>query len=158
MPATCRTLLAAAAVACAALCVAPAGCARQAESEGAAQARPEFTYTVRGRIVALPDPDRPFQELEIRHEQIPDFKNREGKVFQSADGVLGMKAMTMPFPVGEGVDLSALAVGDIVEFEFVTIWGPDYPEYRVTSMKPLPEDTELDFTNHATSPTQTPGG
>ena len=60
-------------------------------------------------------------------------------------GVLGMKSMTMAFPVGEGVSLEGIEVGDLVTFTFVTVWGENYPEYRVTEITELPAETELEF-------------
>ena len=106
------------------------------------------TYTVRGRVVSVPSADSPLADLEIHHEAIPDFKNREGIVFENpTSGVRGMKSMTMAFPVDEAVSLEGIEVGDLVRFTFVTVWGEDYPDYRVTEITELPADTELDFTS-----------
>ncbi|QKK07267.1 MAG: copper-binding protein [Planctomycetota bacterium] len=115
--------------------------AETAEATGAAH-----TYTVRGQIVSVPSADKPLADLEIHHEAIPDFKNREGVVFENpTTGVRGMKSMTMAFPVGEGVSLEGIEVGDLVTFTFVTVWGENYPEYRVTEITELPAETELEF-------------
>lgn len=109
---------------------------------------PTHSYTVRGKVVTLPSAERPMDDLQIRHEAIPDYKNRDGVVFKNATtGALGMKSMTMPFPVAESVSLDSIEVGDIVEFTFVTVWGESYPDYKVTTIKKLPADTELDFGN-----------
>lgn len=102
-------------------------------------AQPEHVYTVRGQIVSLPSPDRPLDDLSIKHEAIPDFKHRDNVVH-------GMKAMTMPFPVDESVSLDGFEVGDLVRFTFVTVWGEHYPEYRITEIVELPADTELELT------------
>lgn len=115
--------------------------AEAAETTGAAH-----TYTVRGQIVSVPSADKPLADLEIHHEAIPDFKNREGVVFENpTTGVRGMKSMTMAFPVGEGVSLEGIEIGDLVTFTFVTVWGENYPEYRVTEITELPAETELEF-------------
>jgi len=95
------------------------------------------TYSLRGRIVSLPDPSNPASELRIHHEAIDDFKNAQG---QPAP----MKAMTMSFPPAPGVSLDGLAVGDIVQFVFRVQWEPTY-EMGTTSIRKLPADTQLSF-------------
>ncbi|MBK7403789.1 MAG: copper-binding protein [Phycisphaerales bacterium] len=106
---------------------------------------PTQSYTVRGRIVTLPSADRPIDDLEIQHEAIPDYSDRDGKVYVNSKGVQGMSSMTMPFPVAEGVSLEGLKVGDPVEFTFVVTWGEDYPTYAVTKIATLPADTKLEI-------------
>ncbi|MFG0244344.1 MAG: copper-binding protein [Phycisphaerales bacterium JB054] len=114
---------------------------KASEAAGAAH-----TYTVRGQIVSVPSADKPLADLEIHHEAIPDFKNREGVVFENpTTGVRGMKSMTMAFPVDEAVSLEGIEVGDLVTFTFVTVWGESYPEYRVTEITELPAETALEF-------------
>ncbi|MEM1445863.1 MAG: copper-binding protein [Planctomycetota bacterium] len=75
-------------------------------------------YDVRGFIVALPDPANPASDLQINHEEIPDFVNVEGEVS-------GMKAMVMPFPLAPGVSLEGLAVGDPVALSFAVNWDAE---------------------------------
>lgn len=104
-------------------------------------------YTVRGKVVIIPSAERPIDDLQIKHEAIPDYKDREGVVFVNSKGVKGMMSMTMGFPVAEGVSLEGIAPGDIVEFTFVTTWGEQYPTYEVTAITKLPADTELNFGN-----------
>jgi phenylpropionate dioxygenase-like ring-hydroxylating dioxygenase large terminal subunit len=103
------------------------------------------SYTVRGKVVTVPSAERPIDDLEIRHEAITDYKNREGEVYVNSKGVSGMMSMTMGFPVAAGVSLEGIAPGDIVEFTFVTTWGEKYPNYEVIEIKKLPADTELNF-------------
>lgn len=106
------------------------------------------TYTgIRGEITQLPDPGVPGSELKIHHEQIRDFKTKDGTVNVSSRGVAGMMSMTMPFPVGEGVSLDGLSVGDKVSFDFVVNWGNDRPAWEVTRIEKLPADTVIDYTN-----------
>ena len=105
----------------------------------------QHSYTVRGQVVMVPSADRPFDDLQIRHEAIPDYKNRDGEVYVNSKGVRGMVTMMMPFPVAAGVSLEGIEPGDKVEFVFVTTWGEDYPEYEITEIRELPADTELNF-------------
>ena len=105
----------------------------------------QHSYTVRGQVVMVPSADRPFDDLQIRHEAIPDYKKRDGEVYVNSKGVRGMVTMTMPFPVAEGVSLEGIEPGDKVEFVFVTTWGDEYPEYEITEILELPADTELNF-------------
>ena len=97
-------------------------------------------YTVRGEIISVPSADKPLADLEIRHEAIPDFKHADNVVH-------GMKSMIMPFPVDEAVTLDGIEIGDLVQFTFETVWGENYPDYRVTEITELPAETKLDFTS-----------
>lgn len=106
-----------------------AGCSQQGAdpadpAESAAPATPAIdladpattTYTVLGTVAALPDPAKPASEFQIAHEEIPDFVGSGGDV-------VGMKAMTMPFPLAPGVSLDGLAIGDAVTFTFAVNWN-----------------------------------
>ncbi|MEX2219542.1 MAG: copper-binding protein [Phycisphaerales bacterium] len=111
----------------------PVSCseATPAPTDGA----PEHVYTVRGRIESLPDGTQLGQGLMIRHEEIPDFVNVKGER-------TGMRAMIMPFEPAKGLDLSAVKVGDPVEFIWEVRWTT--PRYgRVSKMMRLPPETEL---------------
>jgi hypothetical protein len=85
---------------------------------------PVQIYEVAGVIAQLPA--GPGKELMIRHDEIPDFVNSEGKV-------IGMKPMTMGFPTGDGLDLTAFAVGDSVGFHLEVRWGQPGP-LRITEL------------------------
>lgn len=96
------------------------GCSKTADpprspAKPASPAIPSKSYTVRGVIEALPVPDKPGTQLIIHHQEIPDFVHRDGRI--------GMKAMGMPFPLGDGVGVEGLAIGDPVEFEFTVDWA-----------------------------------
>ena len=107
-------------------------------------------YTVRGEIISLPDAA---QDLQVRHEAIPEFKN--------PDGSLGMNTMIMPFwpPQGipkddpriagriAGLSLDGLAPSEKVELTFDVLWDADNSlvGYYATSVTPLPAGTVLDF-------------
>lgn len=147
---------AAAAILAAAVGALPLGCSKEPESppadpsaSGTAPdaAVPIDTYTVRGQIEELPEPGRPMSALRIHHEAIDNFVNRAGKV-------VGMSAMTMEFPVAEGVSLDGLAVGQKVEFTFEMVRTPT-GSYRITAIRPLPDETELEF-RKAQPPAPTP--
>ncbi len=101
------------------------------------------SYTVRGRIRMMPDPGNPMAEFQIRHEHIPTYIGWDGALHVNADGVPGMKSMTMPFPVEDPSLLTGFEAGDIIEFTFIT----DLDEHRfwISSMTQLDDDTELDF-------------
>jgi Cu/Ag efflux protein CusF len=98
-------------------------------------------YTVRGEITQLPDPDREGSELMVRHEPMPEFKNAKGEV-------VGMGAMTMPFPLAEGVSVDGLSVGDKVSLTFEVQFEPS-TSFQTTQITKLPEGTELDFAGGA---------
>lgn len=92
-------------------------------------------YTVRGRIIALPDASGK-QPLDIHHEEIPDFVGWSGNV-------VGMKEMIMPFAnLAPGVTLDGFAAGDAVEFVFEVRWNAP-PRTLVTKIAKLPAGTEL---------------
>ena len=93
------------------------------------------SYLVRGVIRSLPDPETGAGRLLIRHEAIPELVGAGGEVE-------GMAAMTMPFPVADGLDLTGLAVGDVVGFELRVDWEAARA-VAVTANEKLPADTEL---------------
>ena len=115
---------------------------------GDADREPDVYTGIRGEITSFPEPNVPNSELRIRHEQIRDFKTSDGTINVNSKGVAGMASMTMPFPLGEGMNLEGFSVGDKVEFDFTVNWGGgSSPAWFVTRMEKLPADTELDFTN-----------
>lgn len=101
---------------------------RELENDASVQASPDVhRYVVRGTIRQLPS--KPGGELFIRHEPIPDYVNRDGKV-------VGMHAMTMPFWIAEGVSLDEFASGDRVEFTFESRWHPK-PEDKIVAIRKI---------------------
>lgn len=124
------------------LAVTLGGCGNEAPEpapvEEATQAPEEEvdTYTVRGRIVSLPDADDPQREHPvIYHEAIDDFRRR--------DGSLGMGAMQMPFPLGDDGLIAGFNPGDAVRVTFVVSRAT--MRFQVTEIEALPENTRLDF-------------
>jgi len=117
------------------------GCSKEAgQSEADAVIH---AYSVRGRIVQLPDSTNPASELRIHHEAIDEFKLTDGSPGP-------MHAMTMPFPPAKGVSLEGFAIGDVVEFGFEVQWEPS-PGMSLTTLKKLPADTPLGFDGPASS-------
>lgn len=116
------------------------GCSKEGDGEGGGEGAIQtviHTYTTRGRIVSLPEPGNPASEFRVHHEAIDDFRHAD-------DSPAPMKSMTMPYPLGPGVSLEDLAVGDVVEFTFDVQWEPS-PGMGVTAIKKLPAETELLF-------------
>jgi hypothetical protein len=98
-----------------------------AESE-TAEYPPAKSYTVAGVVAAKPSLESPGTELMVTHEEIPDFVGQSGEV-------VGMRAMTMPFPnVAEDVLLDEIEVGDSVRMTFLVDYSAD-PIYIVTEME-----------------------
>lgn len=93
------------------------------------------TYQVRGEVTRLAAEQG---ALYIRHEAIDDFVGIDGEV-------VGMSAMTMPFPLAEGVGVDGVAAGDKVRFTLEVEWSAEELPYRITRVERLPEDTELEF-------------
>lgn len=79
---------------------------------------PVQTYRVEGVIAQLPA--GPGTELMIRHAEIPDFVDATGDT-------VGMSAMTMGFPLAEGLALDGFAPGDSVDIVFEVRWNQPRP-------------------------------
>ena len=108
------------------------------------------TFTSRGQIVLMPDPSNPATERQIRHEHIPDFVGWDGKLHINADGVPGMKSMTMPFTAQPESLLDGLSVGDKVQFTMkMDLEGK---RYWISALTKLDESVELDYTNKPAPP------
>ncbi len=108
---------------------------------------PDAYAGIRGEITQLPVAGDSSKDLQIHHEQIREFKTKDGTVNINTKGIAGMMSMEMPFPLGEGVSLDGFGVGDKVEFDFVVNWGENRPAWEITRIEKLPDDTEIDFTN-----------
>jgi hypothetical protein len=106
-----------------------AGCSGEKE--------PGRTYTVRGQVTQLPDPDNPGTGLYLNHEAIDDFVDRDGEM-------VGMNPMAMPFQVDEGVSLEGIGVGDVVEIKLHVDWGAE-TEAEIVEIRELPPGTKLVF-------------
>ena len=93
------------------------------------------TYTLRGRIEQLPDPAVKGSMLQIHHERIEGWVNRNGET-------KGMNSMVMPFPPADGVSLAGLAIGDLVEFKVEFDFSRLLPQ-RTVAITKLAPDTVL---------------
>lgn len=115
------------------LCLLPfglffAGCLSEPEKPPASPG--DGTYRVRGTIVALPSSDRP--HLLVQHEAVPDFRDERGEI-------VGMDAMTMPFPLAPGLQWEGLAVGDHVELTFEVRWNARKNRFQAIHVSRLPK-------------------
>ena len=95
------------------------------------------TYTVRGQVTQLPDPNNPGTGLYLNHEAIDGFVDRDGET-------VGMNPMTMPFLVDEEVSLEGIGVGDVVEIELRVDWEAE-TEAEIMAVRELPAGTKLEF-------------
>ena len=89
-------------------------------------------YSVRAMVVALPVDGG---GITLKHEAIPMFVDIKGDI-------VGMQPMQMAFPLGEGVSIEGIEVGDKVEFTFEVDWDPGF---FIVSISTLPDETELDY-------------
>ncbi len=81
------------------------------------------SYTVRGTLKTI----EPTQ-LQVRHEAIPTFVDKDGTV-------VGMKAMTMPFPLGPGISTEGFAVDDAVMMTFDVDYTREGMPHQVTQLE-----------------------
>jgi Cu/Ag efflux protein CusF len=95
---------------------------------GGAYAADSVTYEMIGIVKALPGKGRSQNEVLIKHEPVPDYRDSSGKV-------VGMSAMTMPFYLKEGVSLDGIQVGDRVAFRMTAVWEPRFIEEVVEIRK-----------------------
>jgi Cu/Ag efflux protein CusF len=95
------------------------------------------TYEVRGEVVSIDADAQPKPQIRIRHEAIPDYRNRAGET-------VGMGVMAMPAFVEAEVDLSGIEPGDKVAFTLRQQWEPRI-ETQITAIETLPADTELEL-------------
>ncbi len=117
------------------------------DHDDSARATPDIYNDILGQITMLPVEGDASKELKIKHVQIPTFKTKEGKININSKGVAGMASMTMPFPVGQGVSLDGIAVGDKVKFSFQVNWGGAGPAWEVTKIEKMDPLTIIDYTN-----------
>jgi Cu/Ag efflux protein CusF len=117
------------------------GCKKQspsaapgAETPAAPAAAAPDRYTLKGIVKSINAAER---EVNILHQAIPTFKNRDGEV-------VGMMSMVMPFGVAEGVDLGPLKPGQKIEFTFEMLWKGKAPN-QITQVTVLPETEEIKF-------------
>jgi len=93
------------------------------------------TYTLRGQVTQLPDPNNPGTGLYLNHEAIDDFVSRDGEM-------VGMDPMTMSFLVDEKASLEGIGAGDVVEVKLHVDWGAE-TEAEIIGIRELPPGTKL---------------
>ena len=112
-----------------------------------AEAAPDVYENILGQITMLPIANDPSTELKIHHQQIVNFKTKDGTINVNSKGVSGMPSMTMPFPTADGLSLDGLAVGDKIAFTFQVNWSGTGPAWEVTKIEKVDPATEIDFSN-----------
>ncbi len=125
-----------------------AGCAPEEQSSSIKTVE----YTVRGKVISLPDPASPASQLQLHHEPIPHFRATW------PDGALGMRSMIMPFDIADGVTFDEVKVGDILDLTFAVDYDPQKQGRptglgRVVRYEELDAKTELIFTDPSTDRT-----
>ncbi len=89
-----------------------------------------YHYTVKGVIKGLPGNGLAANEILVKHEAIPGYRDDSG-------AIVGMMAMTMPFYVAEGLSLGGIKEGDTVEMKVEQHLRPKFTE-EVTSITKVP--------------------
>ena len=86
-----------------------------------------YYYTVKGIIKGMPGDGLATNEILVKHQAIPDYRDDTG-------AITGMMAMTMPFYMAKGVSLEGIKAGDAVEMKIEQHLRPKFTE-EVTSIK-----------------------
>ena len=93
-----------------------------------ASAQETYSYTVKGVVRALPGNGLAANEILVKHEPIPEYRDETG-------AVVGMMAMTMPFYLSESLSAKDLRVGDSVEMVVEQRIKPKFEEKVVSLNK-----------------------
>lgn len=109
----------------------PAGCEKPTPPALVIKGAVEATYTVRGRVIRLPNP--PLGYLVVHHAPIPNFVNRLGKE-------TGMDEMEMDFAWVAPGALDAIAAGDPVELTFEVRWRGEPPTLVTKAVRLGPDE------------------
>jgi Cu/Ag efflux protein CusF len=97
-------------------------------SSGNAWAQDVFSYSVKGVVKALPGNGRASNEIIVKHEAIPDYRDESGNI-------VGMMAMTMPFYLAKTTKIDGIAVGDAVQMTVEQRLKPGFTEEVVSITK-----------------------
>lgn len=89
-----------------------------------------YHYTVKGVIKGMPGNGLASNEILVKHEAIPGYRDDSG-------AIVGMMAMTMPFYLAEGLSLSGIKEGDTIEMKIEQHLRPKFTE-EVTSITKVP--------------------
>lgn len=123
-----------------------------AHDQDDAGARMDLYTGIRGEIKSMPADGVAGDDPKIHHTQIVDFKGADGSIPVTADGIAGMRSMTMPFPMAEGVSLDGIAAGDKIEFDFEVRWNDGRASWEVTRIEKLDPSVEIDYENVKSEP------
>lgn len=97
-------------------------------AEAKAFAEDAYTFTVHGVVKALPGKGLAQNEILVKHEAIPEYRDESGKV-------VGMMAMTMPFYLRDVASLKDLQVGDRVDLVVEQQLKPTFSEQVISVEK-----------------------
>jgi hypothetical protein len=86
-----------------------------------------YTFKVKGVVRGLPGQGLAKDEILVKHQEIPEYRDESGKV-------VGMMAMTMPFYLAPGLALDGIALGDRVELQVEQHLKPEFSE-KVVEIK-----------------------
>lgn len=92
-----------------------------------AHADEAYSFKVKGVVRGLPGQGLAKDEILVKHEEIPEYRDQSGKV-------VGMMAMTMPFYLSPDVPLEGIAVGDRIELRVEQHLKPEFSE-KVVELK-----------------------
>lgn len=97
-------------------------------------------FTVRGRVVQLPDPDRPASEFRVSHEPIPEWKRN-----YNDEAPVGMRAMIMDFPPASPEVIQGVAIDDVVRLTFRVEYDAEgaLKGWKSIRVERLPPETSL---------------
>jgi len=99
---------------------------------------PDIYPDLLAQIQQIPIENDPSTALRLHHQSMPTFKDSTGKV-------IGMRSMTMEFPLADGLSLAGLRIDDKVRFTFEVVWNDSIPSWAVTKIEKIDPDTEIDF-------------
>ena len=102
---------------------------------GGKSGAPDGVYQTRAQVVEVHGSGDDLR-VTVKHEAIPDFKDRSGTPST-------MPAMVMAFGVGPQVDVKALTPGSRWALTFDVRWERE-PVVRITEARPLAADVALD--------------
>jgi Cu/Ag efflux protein CusF len=88
-----------------------------------------FTFTVKGVVKGLPGNGLAKNEILVKHEAIPTYRDEAGNM-------VGMHPMTMGFYLSEKVTADGIHVGDSIEMVIEQTIKPKFNE-QVISLKKL---------------------
>ncbi len=87
-----------------------------------------YSYSVTGVVKGLPGNGRAANEIIVKHDPIPNYRDEAGNV-------VGMAAMTMPFYLSSQASVEGIHVGDAVELTVEQRLKPKFSEAVVSVRK-----------------------